>query len=229
MRGQEDRRPTRLRLARQLEEFLLIERVKSARWLVEDQQTRAVHERQQDSEFALVAGRVLAELEAEVEVQPFCDLLHPRLVDPTVQSAKVPDNVAAAEAPELGELASHVADQAFDLDRLPHTVESKNRGRTAGGVDESHKHADGRTLARAIGAEVAECFALRHLEVEVEQTSPTAVVLGQTLGADCCWHLRLSPSMGSQPNQKCSVCSSMREIEPGTMPRIRSNASVKAA
>jgi hypothetical protein len=86
-----------------------------------------VHEGEEDPQLALVTGRVLAVFEPEVEVEALGDLLHPRLVETTVQRAVMAGDVATAQAAELRQLSGYVTNQALDLDRLPHAVEAENR------------------------------------------------------------------------------------------------------
>src|SRR6266536_434891 len=143
-----------------------------------------MHEGEDDRELALVSGRVLAELEAEVEVKSLGDLFHMRLVDTAAQCAEMADDVAATEATELRQFSRHEPDQALDLDRLRHAVQAEDRCRSASRVDEAHEQPDGRALARAVGPEVAEHLPLGNVKVEVEEASPAAVVLGQSLGLD---------------------------------------------
>ena len=182
----------RPRLAHQLVELLLVQGVEPAAGFVEHQQPRPVHEGEQDPELSLVAGRVLTELETEVQVQPLGDLLHPRLVHAAPQRPEVARDVATAQAAELGKLSGHVADQALHLHRLPHAVEAEDRGRSPGRVDEAHEQADGRALAGPVRAEVAEHLAFGHLEVEIEEAPRSAVILGQALGLDCRRHRHVS-------------------------------------
>ncbi len=101
VRAEEHRGTGRLRFLNQLEELLLVQWVKPARRLVEDQEFGPVHESQENSELSLVAGRVLPELQAEVEIQPFRYLLHSRLVDAPAQGPEVSRNLAATETAEL--------------------------------------------------------------------------------------------------------------------------------
>src|ERR1700730_16557249 len=124
-----------------------------------------MHEGEEDPQLALVACRVLAVFEPEVEVQPLGDLLHSRLVDAAAQRTEVTCDVAAAQATKLRQLAGYVADLALDLDRIPHAVMPENRSRSASRMDKAHQQADGRALAGAVRPKVAEDLSVGHLEV----------------------------------------------------------------
>ena len=69
-------RPSVARLAHDLEEGLLDERIEARGRLVEDQQVRPVLERDDQPDLLLVALRVLLEPAARVEVEPLDELGH---------------------------------------------------------------------------------------------------------------------------------------------------------
>ena len=71
---QEDRPALRLRLADEVVERLLDERIESGRRLVEDEQLRPVLERDDEPDLLLVALRVLAELATRIDVEALDEL-----------------------------------------------------------------------------------------------------------------------------------------------------------
>ena len=71
---EEDRPALCLRLADELVERLLDERIEARRRLVEDQQVRPVLERDDEADLLLVALRVLLELATRVEVEALDEL-----------------------------------------------------------------------------------------------------------------------------------------------------------
>ncbi len=81
VRGEKDGRPFRTRFADHGVELLLVERIEAAGGLVENQQLRAVHERDDQRQFLLVAATVLAESLRKVELQPVAELLNLGMVD----------------------------------------------------------------------------------------------------------------------------------------------------
>src|SRR5467141_4574393 len=67
VRGEKDRGAGVAGLAQQRVELLLVQRIKAAGRLIEDQQVWFVHEREHDRELLLVAARVLAKRATQVE------------------------------------------------------------------------------------------------------------------------------------------------------------------
>ena len=74
VRGQEYRAPIGLRLAHDLEELLLDERIEAGRRLIEDQQVRLVLKSDDQADLLLVPLRVLLEPSARVEIEAFDQL-----------------------------------------------------------------------------------------------------------------------------------------------------------
>src|SRR5207302_11075846 len=172
-------------------ELLLVERVEAAGRFVEDQQRGLVQEGEDQEQLLLVAAAVVPKALGEVQLQPLAESLDPGLVDAAAHRAQVGHDLAAAEPAEVGVLAGDVAKLPLDLNRLPPAVEPEDLRRPPVRMDEPHQQADGRRLAGAVGPEIAENLALRHLQVEVEEAAPAPVVLGQLLGPDRAGHLHL--------------------------------------
>src|SRR6266566_4306584 len=136
--GEKDRRSRIASLGDELVELLLVQRVKPAGGLVEDQQLGSVHEGEEDAELFLVATGVLAEAAAEVEVEALGDFAYDAGIDVAAEAAEVSDHLPASQAAELGHVAGHVADLALDRHRVAPAVEAEDVGRALGGPDKAH-------------------------------------------------------------------------------------------
>src|SRR6185503_6933021 len=149
-----------------------------------------VHERENEGELLLVAVRVLAILPPEIQIEPFGQRLDGGVLDVASQARDVRDDLGATPAAELGELARAVADLSFHGDRVAIAVESEDPRRAAGRMDQSHELPDRRGLARAVRAQETEHLAVRDREIEIEDPSTVAVVLGESLRLDGLCHVR---------------------------------------
>src|ERR1700730_9919314 len=176
------------------------------------------------NDLALVSGRVLAELGAGVELEAIDQLLQVRLIDAPAQVGEVLEDLPAGEIGIERGLARHVDDEALDLQRLRPAVETRDPRGAGIGTQQGHQQSDRRRLAGTVRAQEAEHLALLDLERDVRDAALAAVVLGEFLRLDDCCHE--SPY---QPNQKCSVASSVSVSDPFGTTRIRSNASVNEA
>ncbi len=156
---EEDRPALGLRLADDLVERLLDERVEARRRLVEEQQVRPVLEGDDQADLLLVALRVLLELAARVEIEAIDELLLVGRVDAAAEVREVLDRLAAGQLVVQGELARQVAEAAVDRDGIGGRVDAEDRGPARGRADVVEQGADGRRLAGAVRAEEAEGFA----------------------------------------------------------------------
>src|SRR5438094_1144190 len=179
------------RLPQQAVELLLVQGIETARRLVEDEYPRPVHEGLDEDDLALVAGGVLAELAAGVELERVDQAREIGLVDAAAQPREVLEDLAAGEVRVQRRLARHVADETLDLDRLPPAVEPRDACRAAVGPDEGHEDADRRRLAGPVRAEKSEDLSLRHREGDVEDGPLPSVALVELLDLDDGRHLRL--------------------------------------
>src|SRR5207248_9364745 len=123
--------------------------------------------------------RVLAESPAEVELEPLAQRTHAPGVDATAHPGEVGHHLAAGQASELGHVAGYVTHPALDVDRVARAVQAEDVGRAAGRPDHPHEQADRGRLAGAVRPEVAEDLLGRDLEVQVEDASAGAVILGE--------------------------------------------------
>src|SRR5262249_49545609 len=149
---------------------------------------RVVHQGQHKAQLLLVASRVLAEPATEVKVEPFGKCCDSPAVPAAPQAGNIADDLAAAKAAELRQLAWQVADETLDLDRPRLAVHTEDFGPPARGPDHVHQQPDRRSLAGAVRAQVAEDLAGGDLQVEVEQPPALAVVLAQTFRPEGCFH-----------------------------------------
>src|SRR5215831_8044744 len=85
-------------------------------------------------------------------------------------------------------LLEHDARDAASGERLRRHVETGQPCPSARGDDGGREHADGRRLARAVGAEQAEHFAKGDLEVDsLDRLGAPWVRLSELLELDCRW------------------------------------------
>jgi len=124
VRRQEYRAPLVTRVHDHRVELLLVERVQAAGRLVEDEHSRAVHESLDQHHLPLVAGRVLPELAARVEVEPIDEPLQVCPVDAPPKIGEVLDDLSAGQVRIQRRFAGDVADAPLDLYRLVPAVEA---------------------------------------------------------------------------------------------------------
>ncbi len=172
--------------------LLLVERVQAISRLIQDEQARAVHKGLNDSELALIAGGILAELAAGIKVQPGDQLLEIGLIDAPAQVPEVFENLPAGQAGVKRKLARQIADQPLDLHRLLPAVQPGNCRAAAVGVQQTHQHADGGGFARAVGSQEAKDFALLNSEGHIHNAPAPAVAFRELICLDNCRH-RIAP------------------------------------
>src|SRR5438093_8202697 len=119
-----------------------MQRIESARRLVEDEQGRLWREREEQCELLLVAVRVLAVLAAEVEIEPLRDSLDLTVRDIPAQARDIRHDLRATPAAELRQLAGDIPDLVFQRDRIAVGVEPEGRGGPPGGMDQLHQEVD---------------------------------------------------------------------------------------
>ena len=73
----------------------------------------------------------------------------------------------------------------MDLDGPTLAIQSEDLCPPCSRPCQPQKQPDGRRLPSPIGSEVADNLTLRDLELKVDQSPDSAVVLPKTLGADC--------------------------------------------
>src|SRR6266576_3493088 len=184
-----------------------------------------MHEGLDQHHLALVSGRVLAELAAGVELKALDQPLEVRVIDATPQVCEILEDLSARQIGIEGRLTGHIADETLDLQRLLPAIEPGDLRRAGVGVQQGHQQADGCRLPRTVGPKEAEDIALLDLEGDLGDAALATVALGEFFDFDDRGHVCLP----FQPNQKCSVDSSVSVSDPFGMPRIRSKASVKDA
>src|SRR3989442_827439 len=172
------------RISHQPVENLLMQRIESTCRLIEDEQFRSVHEREDKRELLFVSVRVLAVFPAEIERQPGRELGDVSFVDVPPKSDDVADDLRPTPATELGKLSGDVTDLLLDGHRIAIGVQPEDRRPTAGRVDHPHQQLDRRRLSGSVGPEIAKDLSRPDGELEIENAATQPVVLGQRPGLD---------------------------------------------
>src|SRR5438105_6852302 len=191
VRRDEDRRAPAARVANKPVELLLMERVKPACRLVEDEQGGLWCEREEQRELLLVAVRVLAVLAAKIEIETPRDCLDLAVAHVAAEARDVRHDLGTSPAPELRQLARDVPDPPFQRHGVAIGVEPKDRGSPLRRMDETHQQLDRRRLPRPVRAEVTEDLTLVDGEVEIKDAVPRPVVLRESICLDRCRHVPL--------------------------------------
>src|SRR5438093_2740063 len=180
--------------------------------LVEEQDARVVKRGAPEAEALLLAAR-------EHGDDPAGDLLelHPlerpshaggelalQPVDPAVEAQVLLDREVAIEPEGL----RHVADDGLDPLGLAGDVDPADRGRPLGRREQAAQHADGRGLARAVGAEDAEDLAGGDVERDAVHRREVAEALGEALDLDGRVPVRPEPRHRPAPSGAASIVAS---------------------
>src|SRR2546428_7326754 len=192
MRRDEDRRATGPCVANQSVELLLVKRIKSARWLVEDEERRLRRERQEQPQLLLVAVRVLAVLATEIEIETFRDGFDLTVGHVAAKTRDVGHDLRTSPAAELRQLAGDVSDPVLQRHGVAVGVDPEDRRRSLRRMDKPHEELDRRRLPRPIRPEKPEDLALLDAEVEIEDAVTGPVVLCQALRGYRACHEKLS-------------------------------------
>ena len=176
--GQESGGTALFCLGHHQEELLLVQRIQSARRLVQNQQLRLVHESLHQPHLQLIAPGIFAKLLAQVELQPLCDALDSRVISPASQVAEIDENLAPGQVIPQSELARQIPCHGFDSHAVGSHIFAEDAGMAAGGANQVHQHADGGGLARAIRPQEAEHFPGLHAQIQVNYAPRRAVILG---------------------------------------------------
>ncbi len=102
----------------------------------------------------------------------------------TTQAGGGGDHLTARQPGKVRKLAGDVPDLPLDGHRVALRVHPQRAGRPAGGPDHVHQQPDGRGLPGAIWTEEAENTLALDLQVELEETTAAAIVLGQLADQD---------------------------------------------
>lgn len=192
VRTEEDRLPALAGFVDHVVELALRERVETAGRLVEDQELGLVHERLDQSEPALVAGREVAGAAREVEA--LGERRHLRSVDAVAQTAEVAQGLVTGQPRVQRVLPGEVADTAADGDAVAVRMQTEHLGGPRRRPDKVEQEADGRRLADAVGPEEAEHGAGRDdREIQADHAAAAAVLRGQASGLDHLSHRALFP------------------------------------
>ena len=220
MRRDEDRGPTGSRVANQTVELLLVQRIESARGLVEDEQRRLRREREEEGELLLVPVRVLAVLATEIEIESFRDRLDVAVAHVAAKTRDVGHDLGASPTAELRQLAGDVSDLVLQCDRVAIGIEPEYGRRASCCVNGAYQELDRGGLPRPVRSEVTKDLAVLDGEVEVENAVTRAVVLCQTLCRDRICHEKLSVFSHFTRPPRCTL--TVTKVPP---PRTRSSKS----
>ena len=117
-------------------------------------------------------------------VEAFGERVAHRAVDTAAELGQVVQHRRAAQRRVEGEVAGQEADPPPDLQAVRPAVETEQRRRPGGRLDQVEQQPHRRRLARAVRAEETEDLAARDLEIEIEEPVPLAVVLRQARDPD---------------------------------------------
>jgi ATP/maltotriose-dependent transcriptional regulator MalT len=184
VRGEKDCPALRGNLREQRVEALLYQRVEPGDRLVEDQQLGLVHERLDEPELLAVAGRELAHRAIDLGIEALDQPIADTPVHAAAQAGEMVQHLRAAELRVEREVAGQESDAAADLQAAGMAVEAEQCRRARRRPDQVQQQPHRRRLARTIWSQEAEDLTTAHLEVEVEETVPPPIVLGQANRAD---------------------------------------------
>src|SRR5262245_43541114 len=156
MAGEEDGMPGGGELSQKVMQCLLHERVQSAGWLIEHQQTRRVSQRKNEAQFLPHAAGQVAHLNAKVESELFGQLATGTNQVLASHGAEYRERVRSIHPCGQAQIPREVADVAFDRLAVAPAVQSENSRIPTGGAEEAQHDADGCRFARAVGAEEPE-------------------------------------------------------------------------
>src|SRR6266550_4575169 len=224
--GKEDCPAVRLRLADDLVEGLLDERVETRGRLVEDEQVWSMLKRHDQPDLLLVPLRVLLELARRVDIEAGDEIGLVCRVDAAAKIREVFDRLAAGQLVVEGELAWQVADPPMDRDGIGSRLDAEDRRPAAGRPEVVEQDPDRRRLPGAVRAEKAERLALVDLEVDIDDATVRAVRLGELLCLDDRGHeMSFPPVVPARSLKNRSITSgSSRSMKPMTSRNSSSRA-----
>src|SRR5665647_3528883 len=188
VRRQEHGLPRLSGLLDQVMELVLHQRVEADGGLIKDEQLRPVHERLDEAEFALVAGREVGDLLPRIEVEALAEHVYRAWIRAAAQVGEVAQRLVPGEPAVEAQLTGQVAAAPAYRHALAAAVEAEDERPAARRPDEVEQHADGRRLAGPVGTEKAEHAARLDLEVEIRHAAVLAVALRHPLQEDCAGH-----------------------------------------
>ena len=184
VRGEKDRLPPLLRLARCLPEGNLHQRVEAARRLVEDQQVGAGGEGRHQLYLLPVPLRKRAHLLARVELEPFDEQVAVGTVGGAVQAREVGEGLVTGQRRPEKRLPRDIDDAPMGSDRVAPGVDAKQRGAASARPMQPEQQPDRCRLTCPIWDEVAVHLSWRDREIETIERERRAVALRQPLGED---------------------------------------------
>lgn len=181
---QEDGLPTPARRTDALPKALFHQRVEPGGGLVQEQKIGAAHQRCDQHDLLAIPLRVGANLPRGVELEQFDQFTSVVGIGLSLHLAEKIERLHAGQGRPQARLASHVGQASMGGNRVPPAVSPEDLGAAACRIDEAEKQSDGRRLACAVWAEVAEHFAFGDFKVEIVESRHGTVRLTELLGAD---------------------------------------------
>ena len=144
-----------------------------------------MHEGLHDADLLTVPLRKLADRAVEDHTEALAELVAELWVSRAAQAGQRVELLARGHPGVEAQVAREVAEAPAGLDAVTPCVKPQYRGAPARRPDQIEQQPDGRTLARAVRAEVAEDLAALHAQVEVrERMDILAVRLRQAVRLD---------------------------------------------
>ncbi len=161
-------------------EGLLHQRVEAARRFVEDQEVGTTRQRRDEHQLLPISLGIGSDLLGRVEVESLDQLVAVRRICLALYLTKEMKCLGPGERGPEVHLPRHIGKAPVRLNRPGLAVESEDLSSSGSGTGQPQQQADGRRLARAVWAEVAEYLPWSDLEVESLERGGGSVPLGQS-------------------------------------------------
>ena len=163
---------------------MLHERIQASGRLVEHQQLGRPQEGQQKSELAPVARRQLPVLAVQIDLQPLGQLVPAARI---VATAKPPQRLHHLRAGRLvgqPQLPGQVGEARSNRHAVAMRIQAQDADPSGIGSQKVQDAADGRALARAVGAQEPQDLASPHFEADAPDGVDGPIVLDQALDSE---------------------------------------------
>jgi len=151
--GEQHRSALGLHLADAVLKHRLHQRVESRRRLVQQQELGVRRQGRHQSHLLPVPFRIGARLLRRVQLKTFEELVAPPQVEVAPQPAEEIDDLPAGQVRPQADLTGHIREPAMESHRVAPWVAPQQHDRPGVSPQQPEQHANGRGLARAVGAE----------------------------------------------------------------------------